>query len=180
MVPGVVSDKMGVSRLDKGAYAERKVKIAWPMTSLGRRILSEMRWTWITLSAQLSVNRIPAPPWADSCAELKNLNLLSLPLKMWAWLDWRQPIHLCSCMPQMSSFPLDKASHTSACLAGSVRMPKSEVETLSFPLELSLLDLLLASWSSWSWPGTWFAMRSGPCFPRPRGSHTTMCLIIVA
>ena len=40
-----------------------------------------MCWTSIILSGQHSANRIPTPPWADSCAE-KNLNLQSLPLKL--------------------------------------------------------------------------------------------------
>ena len=71
-----------------GAYTKRKVKIAFLMISLRRRILSDMHWTSTTLSAQIFTNSVP-PPRPDSCAETKDLNLQSLPLKMRTWLGAR-------------------------------------------------------------------------------------------
>ena len=50
------------------AYTERKVKTALPMISLRRKILSKMRWTSITLSAQFSAYSMSA------CVQ-KNFNL---------------------------------------------------------------------------------------------------------
>ena len=78
-----------------GVYTQRKVKTALPVTSLRRRILSEIYRTSPTLSVKLSASSMLAPPRPGPlCTEefefaapaLKDTDLVA-----------RQPFHMCSC-----------------------------------------------------------------------------------